>query len=119
MNSNNEYSETHYRVLRMLQDNPELSQRQLSESLGVSLGKANYLVQALIQKGWVKARNFKNSKNKAAYAYYLTPNGIDEMARMTYDFLKKKQAEYEVLKKEIESLKKEVQISRVPLEERG
>ena len=74
----------------------------------MSLGKANYCLKALMGKGWVKARNFKNSRNKLAYSYLLTPSGIDAKARMTYGFLKRKMAEYEVLKEEIAQLSEEV-----------
>ena len=74
----------------------------------MSLGKANYCLKALMEKGWVKARNFKNSRNKLAYSYLLTPSGIEAKARMTYGFLKRKMAEYEALKDEIAQLSEEV-----------
>lgn len=104
-------NEAHYRVLRMIQHNPELTQRELARDLGISLGKANYLLQALIEKGWVKARNFKNNKKKSAYTYLLTPGGIEQKARMTYHFLQRKIREYKALKDEIESLEQEVRSS--------
>ena len=74
----------------------------------MSLGKANYCLKALMEKGWVKARNFKNSRNKLAYSYLLTPSGIDAKARMTYGFLKRKMAEYEALRDEIAQLSEEI-----------
>ncbi len=104
-----EANESHYRVLRLIQENPEMTQRELAKKMGISLGKTNYILQALIEKGWVKARNFKNNKHKAAYSYLLTPGGIENKAKMAYHFLQRKMKEYEFLKSEIESLKKEVE----------
>jgi len=100
--------ETHLRVLRLLEANPELSQRELAEALGVSLGKTNYCLKALLERGLIKIQNFRNSQNKAAYAYYLTPEGISKKTVLTAGFLKRKLAEYASLKKEIELLKTEV-----------
>ena len=85
-----------------------MTQRQLAQQLGVSLGKANYCLKALIDKGLIKARNFKNSDNKRAYLYVLTPKGIEEKSRISVSFLKRKMDEYERLKTEIEDLKREV-----------
>lgn len=99
--------DTHYKVLKLLETNPELSQRQLAKALGVSLGKANYCIGALIDKGLVKAGNFKNSDNKRAYFYVLTPRGIEAKAKMSVRFLARKMAEYETLGREIERLKNE------------
>ncbi len=99
--------ETHFQVLRLLERRPDLTQRELADELGVSVGKANYVLNALIERGLVKARNFKNSRNKAAYAYILTPAGIEEKARVTVRFLKRKMEEYEIIRNEIEELKKE------------
>ncbi len=96
------------KILRILQEHPEISQRQLASELGVSLGKANYCLQALMEKGLVKANNFKNSNNKKAYAYLLTRRGISEKARATTRFLERKVAEYEALQREIETLRREV-----------
>ena len=101
--------ETHYKILNLLQDNPRISQRDLARELGVSLGKANYCLRALIERGWVKARNFQNSDNKMAYAYLLTPKGIEEKARVTVRFLKYKISEYEILKREISIMQREVE----------
>ena len=101
--------EIHYKVLRVIESRPDITQRELASELGVSLGKINYCLQALIEKGLVKANNFKNNKNKRAYAYLLTPSGIEEKARITVRFLKRKMDEYEELKHEIEQLKQEVE----------
>jgi len=100
--------EAHYRLLRLLDASPRLTQRELAREMGVSLGKVNYCVNALIEKGWVKARNFRNSNNKLAYAYLLTPRGIEQKAAITVHFLRRKVAEYESLKKEIARLRREV-----------
>ena len=97
--------EVHFRVLQLIQKNPEFSQRELARELGVSLGKANYCLNALIDKGFVKARNFRRSDNKLAYAYLLTPSGIEEKARVAVAFLRRKMDEYEALKTEIEVLR--------------
>lgn len=99
--------DVHYRLLKILEERPEASQRELSEALGISLGKINYCVKALLDQGWIKATNFKNSKNKLAYAYLLTPAGIDAKARITARFLKRKLAEYVALKAEIAQLRAE------------
>ena len=97
-----------YRLLKLLSDQPQASQRQLSQALGVSVGSLNYAVNALIDRGWVKANNFRNSRNKLAYAYLLTPSGIDAKARIAVRFLKRKMDEYEALEQEIAQLKAEV-----------
>ncbi|WP_126455652.1 MarR family EPS-associated transcriptional regulator [Sulfuriflexus mobilis] len=100
--------EISYRVIKLIEQNPEISQRQLAEELGVSLGKTNYCLKALIEKGHIKASNFKNSHNKLAYSYLLTPEGIKEKVRITASFLKRKLAEFDALQNEIETLKQEV-----------
>ena len=100
--------EAHYRLLRLIDEKPRLTQRELAREMGVSLGKVNYCVSALIEKGWVKARNFRNSNNKLAYAYLLTPHGIEQKAVITLHFLHRKVAEYESLKREIAQLRREV-----------
>jgi EPS-associated MarR family transcriptional regulator len=100
--------DTHFRLLRLLEARPELSQRDLARELGASLGKVNYCLHALIDTGLVKARNFRNSRNKLGYAYLLTPRGIDSKATIAVHFLKRKIAEYETLKTEIEQLQREV-----------
>jgi EPS-associated MarR family transcriptional regulator len=100
--------EVQYRLLRTLSERPEVTQRELADSLGMSLGKANYCLHALLEKGWLKARNFKNSNNKLAYSYLLTPAGIEAKALITARFLKRKLAEYEALRAEIDRLTDEV-----------
>ena len=99
--------ETHYKLMRVIEANPEMSQREVARALGISLGKVNYSLRALMQKGWIKATNFKNSNNKAAYMYLLTPRGIEEKASLSMRFLKIKMQEYERLKVEIEEMRRE------------
>ena len=99
--------ETRYKLLRMLEANPEASQRDLAQALGISVGKVNYSLNALIERGWLKAKNFKNNKNKRAYMYYLTPRGFEEKARVTMRFFRQRLAEYEALSAEIEALRRE------------
>ena len=94
-------------LLRKLESNPRFTQRELSREMGVSLGKVNYCMKKLTEKGWVKLTNFTHNPNKMGYAYLLTPSGIDEKSRLTFSFLKKKVIEYEILKKEINALKLE------------
>jgi EPS-associated MarR family transcriptional regulator len=101
-------SELQFRVLRLLESNPNLSQRELSKSLGVSLGGVNYCLNALISKGSIKIQNFKNNQNKWVYAYLLTPQGIAEKTALTGAFLKRKMQEYQRLKEEIESLSQDM-----------
>jgi EPS-associated MarR family transcriptional regulator len=100
---------THYSLLKTLEENPGLSQRDLAKKLGVSLGKVNFCLNALVKKGSVKINNFRNSDNKLAYAYLLTPHGIEEKARITVAFLKYKVQEYERLRAEIEELQREAE----------
>ena len=100
--------ELRLRVLRALEANPELSQRQLAAELGVSLGGVNYALKALIERGFVKADNFRKSGTKVAYLYVLTPKGIAEKSALATAFLGRKLEEYEVLRQEIEALKGEV-----------
>ena len=101
------HEETHLKVLRLLEGNPRLSQREVSEALGVSLGKTNFCLKALVDKGLIKVQSFRKSQNKLAYAYLLTPSGIAEKSAITGRFLKRKMAEYEVLTREIAALKAE------------
>ena len=101
--------EMRFKVLHALQQQPDMNQRQLAELLGVSLGKTNYLLRALVEKGLLKARNFRNSQNKLAYAYLLTPSGIAQKAELTRGYLERKTAEYEALKDEIERLKADLE----------
>jgi len=107
-------SEEALSVLREIEADPEMTQRALSLRLGLSLGKINFLVKALIEKGLIKAENFKNSKNKSAYLYSLTPNGLEEKTKATYHFLKRKIEEYERLEVEIKQLKKEAGVVDIP-----
>jgi len=95
-------------ILRELHGSPHVSQRELSSRLGISLGKVNFLLKALIHKGFIKAENFKNKENKTIYLYLLTPRGIEEKARITYHFLKRKIQEYDRLEEEIHRLKREI-----------
>lgn len=99
--------DTHFRVLRLLQENPEMSQRELADAVGVSVGGIHYVLNALIDKGLVKLGNFRAAEDKRRYSYVLTPRGIKEKSAMTARFLKRKLAEYEALKEEIEELKRE------------
>jgi len=100
--------DTHFRIMRILQENPDLTQRELAERLGMSVGGLNYCLNALIDKGFVKMGNFQKSKNKFKYVYLLTPQGIAEKVALTSRFLKRKMDEYDALKVEIEALKAEV-----------
>ncbi len=101
--------DTNFRIMRILQDNPDLTQRELAEKLGMSVGGLNYCLNALIDKGLVKMQNFSSSKNKFKYMYLLTPMGIAEKVALTTRFLSRKMEEYEALKLEIEALKSEVE----------
>ncbi len=99
--------ETEYKLLKMLQDTPQSSQRDIARAMGVSLGKTNYCLRALAEKGWIKVRNFYHNPNKRGYVYLLTPNGLERKARVTVSFLRRKQDEYESLKQEIVRLQDE------------
>lgn len=106
---------THFRIMRILQDNPDLTQRELADKLGMSVGGLNYCLKALIDKGFVKMGNFQKSKNKFKYVYLLTPQGIAEKVALTSRFLKRKLEEYEALKNEIDALT--VEVSKQSIEE--
>jgi EPS-associated MarR family transcriptional regulator len=99
--------DTTFRVLRILEQEPDISQRALADRLGLSLGGLNYCLKALIEKGFVKLENFSNSRHKFGYVYILTPAGLIEKAALTGRFLKRKMAEYEALKAEIASVRSE------------
>lgn len=99
---------TRYRILRLLEENPQISQREMADVLGLSLGKTNYCIRAVVAKGWVKVRNFRNSRNKIAYLYQLTPSGIAAKGRITRRFLERKLKEYRELEREIDQLRAEV-----------
>jgi len=102
-------TEINYRLLKLLEANPNLTQRQMAEEMGLSLGKFNYCLKELVKKGIVKIERFTTSNNKAGYMYVLTPQGINEKARITVNFLKRKMNEFEKIKQEIEALKEEVE----------
>ena len=102
--------DTHFRVLRFLQANPEMSQRELAEAVGVSVGGIHYVLNALIEKGLVKLGNFTAAEDKRRYAYVLTPKGVVRKAALTRAFLVRKMAEYEALREEIEALTSELEI---------
>jgi EPS-associated MarR family transcriptional regulator len=99
--------EYRYKILQRLETNPQASQRELANALGISLGKVNYCLNALIERGLIKARNFTNNQNKRAYMYYLTPRGLQEKARVTVRFFRQKLMEYEALRREIETLRRD------------
>ena len=101
-------SDTEYIILNILKGNPKMTQRQLSKELGLSLGKTNYVIHALIDKGWVKLSNFKRSDKKLGYIYLLTPEGVTEKSILAQKFLNRKSEEYNRLKEEIEILKNEL-----------
>jgi len=98
----------HLELLRLLEQHPEYSQRQLAVALGVSLGKTHYLLKALLGKGWVKAQNFQRSDRKLGYLYVLTPHGVRQRVRLTQLFLERKEREYEMLKSQIALLREEM-----------
>ncbi len=100
--------EARYQLLKLLNDNPDLSQRELAEALEISLGKTNYCIRAFIEKGWIKVVNFRNSRRRVGYLYKLTPKGIAEKSRATQRFLSRKIEEYKRLESEIEALRQEV-----------
>ena len=100
--------DTNFRVMRLLEENPDLTQRELAARLGISVGGLNYCLKALMQKGMVKMKNFAHSKNKFGYVYMLTPIGMAEKAAITQRFLRRKLEEYESLKAEINALKKDL-----------
>jgi EPS-associated MarR family transcriptional regulator len=100
--------EVRYKLLKLLESNPTVSQRDAARELGVSLGKLNYCLNALVSKGWVKATNFKNSRNKIAYMYLLTPRGIKAKGRVTLRFLRSRMDDYDALRVEIARIRQEV-----------
>jgi EPS-associated MarR family transcriptional regulator len=104
--------EMRYRLLKLLDANPRLSQRDVALELDISLGRVNYCLQALMRKGWIKASRFTNSRNKAAYMYLLTPRGVEAKMRLTFEFLRIKLREYETLRDEIEQIRREAEAAR-------
>jgi EPS-associated MarR family transcriptional regulator len=117
-NKVNKNQENDVYMLRYLEQKQEVSQREIAQHLGISLGKVNYILNAFVEKGIVKAKNFKNNKNKRAYAYYLTTEGIKEKAKITLGFFKRKNDEYNKLKIELQLLEKEVKNSQVTLDDK-
>jgi EPS-associated MarR family transcriptional regulator len=111
--------EVRYKLLRLLKANPKLSQREVARELGISLGKVNYCLKALVDKGLVKAINFKNNERKSVYMYLLTPRGIEEKTRVTVRFLQRKVAEYEELRTQIEQIRVEAEAADNAVEEEG
>lgn len=111
--SSNDADAARLAVLRLLTQQPQLSQRDLSVALGVSLGKTHYVLHALLDKGLLKVRNFRRSDNKVAYAYVLTPRGLSEKVRMTHAFLQRKEAEFDALRQTIAGLRSELVNERV------
>lgn len=101
--------EYRYKILKKLEAEPDVSQRELARELGISLGKVNFCLNALIEKGLVKANNFRQSENKKGYIYLLTPSGVEEKAKITVQFLKYKLAEYEAIKAEIQQLQNDIE----------
>jgi EPS-associated MarR family transcriptional regulator len=101
-----QHPDIHYKVMDLIQKNPDITQRQLASKLGISLGSMHYCVKALAHKGWVKVENFKKNPNKSAYLYLLTPEGISQKSRLAIDFLKHKKQQYQKLKSEIDELTK-------------
>lgn len=101
-----------FRILRLLQQNPEMSQRELAEAVGISVGSVHYILSALVEKGLIKFSNFTASKDKRRYAYILTPDGFSEKARLTVRFLRRKMVEYDALKEEISVLQSELETQR-------
>ena len=108
-------TEAHLKILRLIEVNPDLTQREIARELGISVGKTNYCLRALIDKGFVKAKNFNRNPNKLKYIYLLTPDGIQEKVRITRNFLKRKIVEYKALEDEIAELTKEVDSSDVSI----
>ena len=106
--------ERQLKAMRILEDHPEMTQRELTRELRISLGAVNFCLRALVKKGWVKIERFQKSQNKRGYLYLLTPTGIVEKSKISASFLARKLNEYEVLKAEIESLDAEVKQSRRP-----
>lgn len=104
--------EMRYKLLKLLDANPRLSQRDVARELDISLGKVNYCLNALVRKGWIKASRFTNSRNKAAYMYLLTPRGMEAKIRLTFEFLRIKLREYETLRDEIEQIRREAEAAR-------
>ena len=100
--------DTHFKVMNLIHKNPDITQRELAQKAGISLGSMHYCVKALIKKGWVKAGNFKRNPDKSVYLYLLTPEGVSQKSKLAFVFLKRKKQEYDALKLEIKNLSKEL-----------
>ncbi len=111
--------EYRYKILKLVELQPEISQRELAKTLGISLGKTNYCLKALVEKGLLKVSNFRNSQNKLAYMYLLTPSGLEAKSSITLSFLKAKMQEYESLQAEIALLMQETQSGLLVIEEKS
>ena len=111
--------EYRYRILKLLEANPQASQREIASELGISLGKVNYCLKALIEKGFVKANNFRQNEQKRVYLYLLTPKGIEAKAKVTIRFLKRKLSEYESLKRELAELQLDADKLKQPSQSRN
>jgi len=101
-------SDTHFRVMNLIHKNPDITQRELSKKVGISLGSSHYCVKSLIKKGWVKAGNFKKNPDKSVYLYLLTSEGVSEKSKLALGFLQRKKVEYDELKLEIDNLSEEI-----------
>jgi EPS-associated MarR family transcriptional regulator len=106
-------TDTQDKLMRLIEANPGASQREIARELGISLGKVNYCLRALINKGWIKVNNFTNSQNKAAYMYLLTSSGLEQKASLTIRFLQSKIREYEALKSEIREMRQEAKLAEM------
>ena len=117
-NSNSNRDDLRFRILRLLENNPQMSHRQVARELGVSAGAVNYCINALIEKGFVKVRNFRKSDNKLRYVYLLTPEGVSEKLTLAHDFLVRKALEYQALRHELDTLVSELDDSNYGLDKR-
>ena len=107
MNKKINNSEEELEILRQIEENPNLTQRQIADHLGLSLGKINYLIKALLEKGVVKVDNFKRSDNKLGYLYLLTPDGVERKRKLTLLFIQRKSEEFDKLKAELSRTEKQ------------
>jgi EPS-associated MarR family transcriptional regulator len=108
MRSKADSSDTHFKVMNLIEKYPDITQRELAKRTGVSLGSVHYCIKALAKKGWVKAGNFNRNPKKTLYLYLLTPEGVLQKSKLAIDFLQQKKNEYNALKLEIENLSKEI-----------
>ena len=110
-------NEDDFKLLRLIESSPEISQREISKKSGLSLGKVNYCLKSLANKGWIKIKRFSKSEHKICYIYIMTPEGLKTKSLMTIDFLGRKLAEYEALQDEITSLKNELEVTKVSVKQ--